>query len=338
VITRIEIDGFKSFVDFSLDVPPFLVVMGENAGGKSNLVDGLVLLAGSTRSAEMFDAGLGANRGIPAEFFHQYEDGTRVDSLRVAVRSADAQMTAVTASRDADGRMLQATVEKSGGLPVSWVALGVVPAAMRDRGLVSDRRPLQPDGSNLAAVLGRIGQDEYPWQELLADAVALLPELRDIRVAQSRDFWDLELKARGSGWMSVRAASDGTLRVLALLAAAHDRIRCELLIVDEVENGLHPSRLAELIRRLRAISQTWIETGLPRQMILTTHSPVALSALYPEHENEIVFLSAAYGPQQLDDRKVGSVRTIARPVGVEGLPRAVVRGMLDTVRPLGHGG
>jgi len=39
MITRIEIDGFKSFRDFTLDVPPLLVLAGPTAGGKSNLLD-----------------------------------------------------------------------------------------------------------------------------------------------------------------------------------------------------------------------------------------------------------------------------------------------------------
>ena len=45
MITRIEIDGFKSFADFSLGVPPFLLLVGANASGKSNLLDALRLTA-----------------------------------------------------------------------------------------------------------------------------------------------------------------------------------------------------------------------------------------------------------------------------------------------------
>jgi predicted ATPase len=41
MITRIEIDGFKSFLDFHLDVPPLLALVGPNAGGKSNLLDAI---------------------------------------------------------------------------------------------------------------------------------------------------------------------------------------------------------------------------------------------------------------------------------------------------------
>lgn len=41
MLTRIEIDGFKSFLDFTLDVPPFLALVGPDASGESNLLDAL---------------------------------------------------------------------------------------------------------------------------------------------------------------------------------------------------------------------------------------------------------------------------------------------------------
>ena len=45
MITRIEIDGFKMFQAFSLDLEPVVCVVGANAVGKSNLFDGLRLLS-----------------------------------------------------------------------------------------------------------------------------------------------------------------------------------------------------------------------------------------------------------------------------------------------------
>jgi predicted ATPase len=356
VITRIEIDGFKSFMDFELDVPPFLVVMGENAGGKSNLIDALMALAGGIKPDDPLQIGAAQDRGIPAELFHQYEDGTRASALRlvadcrmyqtrawsvdVRIRrtaSYDEELSAIDLAA-VDARLFSADVQ--GALSPSfdelstWVALNLAPSAMRSRALASDRRPLQSNGSNVAAVLGRLSEEAAAWQILLADAVALLPELRDIRVNRDRDYWELELRSRGSGWMSAHTASDGTLRVLAILAAAHDPDHPSVLIIDEVENGLHPSRLAELIRRLRRITQDSLADGPARQMILTTHSPVVLSALYPEHENEVFFFSTAYGPRTVEGRKVGSLRTVVEPVAGDKLPRAVVRYILSAVQPM----
>jgi AAA15 family ATPase/GTPase len=68
MITRIEIDGFKSFADFSLDLPPFLVLIGGNATGKSNLLDALRLLPSGGWD---MDADNDVIRGGPLEQFHQ---------------------------------------------------------------------------------------------------------------------------------------------------------------------------------------------------------------------------------------------------------------------------
>ncbi len=45
MLTRIEIDGFKSFQDFSMDFGSFTVILGQNASGKSNLFDAIRLLS-----------------------------------------------------------------------------------------------------------------------------------------------------------------------------------------------------------------------------------------------------------------------------------------------------
>lgn len=45
MITRIELDGFKTFQKFDLDFSPFQVIVGPNAAGKSNLFDALQLLS-----------------------------------------------------------------------------------------------------------------------------------------------------------------------------------------------------------------------------------------------------------------------------------------------------
>jgi predicted ATPase len=83
VITRIEIDGFKSFVDFSLDLAPFTAVIGTNTGGKSNLIDAFRFLAASVKG-DLYDA-VDAVRGDAETLFHQFADGSRVDTMRFAV-------------------------------------------------------------------------------------------------------------------------------------------------------------------------------------------------------------------------------------------------------------
>ncbi len=45
MLTRIEIDGFKSFRGFSLEISPLQAIVGPNSAGKSNLFDALQLVA-----------------------------------------------------------------------------------------------------------------------------------------------------------------------------------------------------------------------------------------------------------------------------------------------------
>ncbi|HEV2640445.1 MAG TPA: ATP-binding protein [Actinocrinis sp.] len=371
MITRIEIDGFKSFVDFSMDVPPFLALLGPNGGGKSNFVDALAAMRDlSLRSS--FETSIETGRGIPAELFHQREDGSRVSAMDVSLEAAtvhqrlenpvgyrlrfeatyDAAEPAVQVKRvavedvsagreevETPGRDSRKRMRDLRNAEVhSWHFISPAPLRMRDRSLATDTGPLATDAGNLAAVLGRIAKDESAHWDLLADAVALIPGLRDVRSTQGRDYWEYELEFRGTGWITPRMASDGTLRILAILAAAHDPNHPGVLILDEVENGLHPSRLVELIRRLRNLvfdQRNHGELRKPlRQVIMTTHSPVVLSALYPEHQESLAFLTTAYHPWEVSGGKVGSLVTRALPIGGEGVPLFEVRQILETVRPL----
>jgi predicted ATPase len=82
MLTRIEIDGFKTFRDFALDVPPFLVVVGRNAAGKSNLFDALQFLR--LLADESLLEAAQYTRGDVAELFHRHTDGTRATCMTFA--------------------------------------------------------------------------------------------------------------------------------------------------------------------------------------------------------------------------------------------------------------
>lgn len=85
MITKIEIDGFKSFSNFQMEFTPLTVIAGTNASGKSNLFDALQLLA-SLSSADLRSAfsqkGL---RGEVTELFTLYQEDASVSSMKFAV-------------------------------------------------------------------------------------------------------------------------------------------------------------------------------------------------------------------------------------------------------------
>ena len=82
MITRIEIDGFKTFDQFELNFRPFCAVVGPNASGKSNLFDALRFL--SLLAQTDIRSAMQELRGEPEELFRRTASGTS-HAMRFAV-------------------------------------------------------------------------------------------------------------------------------------------------------------------------------------------------------------------------------------------------------------
>ena len=82
VITRIEIDGFKTFENFTLDLRPFTAVVGPNASGKSNLFDAIKFVSRLAQT-DIREA-MQELRGRPEELFRRTA-AKRSDRMAFAV-------------------------------------------------------------------------------------------------------------------------------------------------------------------------------------------------------------------------------------------------------------
>jgi predicted ATPase len=141
---------------------------------------------------------------------------------------------------------------------------------------------LSPDGSNLAPVLHGI-QNQYP---------ATWDEIREILANVYEDFRYISFPAEGGDgkillrwWehpfekdygFSSNLLSDGTLRLLSLLAILKTPDPPPLICIDEPEVGLHPDWI-KLVAEL-------LESAAARtQIIVATHSPQLVSHVKPNH-------------------------------------------------------
>ena len=82
----------------------------------------------------------------------------------------------------------------------------------------------------------------------------------------------LRIKERSGRLISAYSASDGTLRFLAVLAALFGSDHANLFFFEEIDNGIHPSRL----RLLLELIESWTDER-SIQVVTTTHSPELLA-------------------------------------------------------------
>lgn len=154
------------------------------------------------------------------------------------------------------------------------------PRAMRSYAFVDDAE-LRSDGANVSAVLRHL-VDAGRKDEVLA-FVADLPEQRlgDLSFLDTpRNEVMVALhEAFGTEPDAVPAAllSDGTLRVLAVAAVLLSAEPGSLVIIEEIDNGVHPSRASALLNSI-------LDTARRRKVrvLLTTHNPALQDALAEE--------------------------------------------------------
>jgi predicted ATPase len=138
---------------------------------------------------------------------------------------------------------------------------------------------LGDNGRNLSSVLFAICQDNQRKQNLLSWIKVLTP----------MDAVDFEFPADPTGRVlatlaernkqktTLASASDGTLRFLAFLAAFLGPHPSSFYFFEELENGLHPTRVSLL---LDLIENQVKDKSI--QVVATTHSPELLGRLSKE--------------------------------------------------------
>lgn len=144
-----------------------------------------------------------------------------------------------------------------------------------------------PAGEHLAGFLRHLADDEpAAYHELVSRVRRHYRHLDRVILRAPRAGWNrLEVVER---WgtepitLSSDQVSDGFLRLCAIGAMAYMQPRPSLLMVDEVENGVHPRLLGGLIGLLRDLA------GQGTQVLVSTHSPIALNAV--EDPNAILIV------------------------------------------------
>lgn len=204
----------------------------------------------------------------------------------------------------------------------SWQFLQMEPTALRrpDELNLSAASHIAANGGHLPATLFRLASQElvqegsFDGTQLALDGTVqagifsriarrlneLIEDVREIFVDRDdkRQLLVLKVKLKDGTELPARSLSDGTLRFLALAVLEQDRQTQGLLCLEEPENGIHPARIAAMLRLLNDIAcDTSLAIGPDnplRQVIINTHAP----AVVQEVNDDSLVLADTVGVHQ----------------------------------------
>jgi predicted ATPase len=137
---------------------------------------------------------------------------------------------------------------------------------------------MSPDGTNLHSALANMAlNDPDRWQRLQADLQRIIPTIRRLRHTKAglNRPPSLLFDTVGADSLPARHVSEGTLLVLGMLAALHASDRPSLVLLDDLDRGLHPKAQKEFISLLRGL----LDTNPSLQIAAATHSPYLLDCM-----------------------------------------------------------
>ncbi|OGB32763.1 MAG: ATPase [Burkholderiales bacterium RIFCSPLOWO2_12_FULL_61_40] len=196
--------------------------------------------------------------------------------------------------------------------------LDPAPAKMRDFSFLADKR-LGGDGANLSSVLFRLWyggghaefnhvmeeiknnksvdiQTEVQIPDLTAERQEILSFIQSLPEQDIQGLSFLKgprndvmvqlVESFGGVRREYESAllSDGTLRVLAIAAAMLSAPEGSLVVIEEIDNGVHPSRARHLLERIQTVAER-----RKLRVLLSTHNPAMLDALPDKAVPDVVF-------------------------------------------------
>ncbi len=134
-----------------------------------------------------------------------------------------------------------------------------------------------PDGSNLPWVVESLARENPErfsrWVRHLRTAV---PDILNVRTEDRPNDRHRYLVVEYTNGLEAPSwvVSDGTLRMLALTLLAYLPDRDALYLIEEPENGIHPTAVESVYQSLSSVYES--------QVLMASHSPVVLSLASPD--------------------------------------------------------
>lgn len=144
--------------------------------------------------------------------------------------------------------------------------------------LFSDSDPLRflnDRGAGLGALLDAVlARSRKTFDDISTRFVELFPTVEEFSFSTHNGGRRIGVKLKSGERVPAEFMSEGMLYYLAFVLLPHLE-PTSVLLIEEPENGLHPARIADVVKVLREVSKT-------TQVVMATHSPLVVNELQPD--------------------------------------------------------
>lgn len=298
MLEKVEIKGYKSVFDVTLELGRLTVLVGANGSGKTSILEAIGLanegiLHQENPSLALTDPGLGLDEF--EELVCWEAEAARID-LFAKPREIPARLW---------GRL---ELLPKTGLKVTWgdddaqsesMPWGQVARYLRlSPALIAapshsdeETPPFKPDGENAGSVLDAMPRAAA--DRLAGQLAKVVPGVSGIRAGRK--------KVRNKGAIGhepvftihghdvrARHASEGTNLVLGILLGLTAKAGPTTVLLDDLQRGLHPRAQVDVVNAIRGL----LDADDELQVVATTHSPYLVDELDPK---EVVVVAARNG-------------------------------------------
>jgi predicted ATPase len=241
-------------------------------------------------------------------------------------------------SQFTENREVKASLRSSAATVIEALSsmrfLDLSPDAMRLPSLPG-QTVLGDRGENLSSVLQAIAATDRSKNAVLEWIKELTPlDVTDFEFVPDQTGKVLASLIESDGQKtSAYSASDGTLRFLAMIAALMGPNPASFYFFEELENGIHPTRLYLL---LQLIEQKVSGGGI--QVVASSHSPQLLGFLGEETRERAAFVYRLAGQPDARIRRILDIPDVARVLKEQDLARLHSSGWLEDAVAFQEGG
>ncbi len=280
MLQNIHIKNFRCFRELSLNLRPLNVLIGQNDTGKTSF------LAAIDRIFQ------GSETLKPIERWRLSTQNSVLLSCRtsegvVALDEAEAKASNTNAMNTLIHNEYRALYS-----PVPRFQLPATGVVMTSPGLTDADGPRLPDrdGAGIAGLLDYYNRRDRRRLTAVVDTLrSLAPGIEDLTIGSPQSSHRrVDFVLQGGLEIDGNEVSAGVRMLLFFITLAYHPTPPRVILLEEPETGVHPSRLADVVKLLRSLSNGELGSQAA-QVILTTHSPYLLDCVDLDTDQVLVF-------------------------------------------------